>query len=40
MEDELHPEYDCTQMQEGAKGKYVERYRTQTNLVPLDPDVA
>ncbi|ABA20389.1 hypothetical protein Ava_0765 [Trichormus variabilis ATCC 29413] len=40
MEDELRPEYDFAQMQEGVKGKYVERYRTQTNLVRLDPDVA
>ncbi|MBD2251779.1 hypothetical protein [Nostoc parmelioides] len=40
MEDELRPEYDFTQMQEGVRGKYVERYRTQTNLVRLDPDVA
>ncbi|ABA20392.1 hypothetical protein Ava_0768 [Trichormus variabilis ATCC 29413] len=40
MEDELRPEYDFTQMQAGVRGKYVERYRTQTNLVRLDPDVA
>ncbi|MBD2299458.1 hypothetical protein H6G80_35595 [Nostoc sp. FACHB-87] len=39
MEDELRPEYDFAQMQVGVKGKYVERYRTQTNLVRLDPDV-
>ncbi|MBD2196287.1 MULTISPECIES: hypothetical protein [Calothrix] len=40
MEDELSPEYDFTQMTGGIKGKYVERYRTGTNLVLLDPDVA
>ncbi len=40
MEDELRSEYDFAQMQGGAKGKYVERYRTGTNLVLLDPDVA
>ncbi|MEA5554385.1 hypothetical protein VB713_25970 [Anabaena cylindrica UHCC 0172] len=40
MEDELRPEYDFTQMQKGVKGKYVERYRTGTNLVLLDADVA
>ncbi|MBD2203936.1 hypothetical protein H6G33_14665 [Calothrix sp. FACHB-1219] len=40
MEDELSPEYDFTQMTGGIKGKYVERYRTATNLVLLDPDVA
>ena len=40
MEDELRSEYDFAQMKEGVKGKYVERYRTGTNLVLLDPDVA
>lgn len=40
MEDELRSEYDFTQMQGGVRGKYVERYRTGTNLVLLDPDVA
>ncbi len=40
MEDELRPEYDFAQMKEGVRGKYVERYRSGTNLVLLDPDVA
>jgi len=40
MEDELRSEYDFSQMQGGVRGKYVERYRTGTNLVLLDPDVA
>jgi hypothetical protein len=40
MEDELRSEYDFTQMKEGIRGKYVERYRAGTNLVLLDPDVA
>jgi len=40
MEDELRPEYDFAQMEGGVKGKYVESYRRQTNLVRLDPDVA
>lgn len=40
MEDELSAEYDFAQMQGGVRGKYVERYRTGTNLVLLDPDVA
>jgi hypothetical protein len=40
MEDELLSEYDFAQMEEGVKGKYVERYRAGTNLVLLDPDVA
>jgi len=40
MEDELHSEYDFSHMQGGVRGKYVERYRTGTNLVLLDPDVS
>lgn len=40
MEDELRPEYDFAQMASGVRGKYVERYRTKTNLVLLAPDVA
>jgi hypothetical protein len=40
MEDELRSEYDFSQLTGGVKGKYVERYRTGTNLVLLDPDVA
>lgn len=40
MEDELRPEYDFAQMKGGVRGKYVERYRTKTNLVLLDADVA
>lgn len=35
--DEMRPEYDFT----GAvRGKYYERYRTGTNVVWLDPDIA
>ncbi|MEL6442115.1 MAG: hypothetical protein AAFQ80_23085 [Cyanobacteria bacterium J06621_8] len=40
MEDELRSEYNFAQMKGGVKGKYVERYRSGTNLVLLDPDVA
>ena len=40
MEDELRAEYDFSQMKGGVKGKYVEQYRTETNLVRLAPDVA
>ena len=40
MQDDLHPEYDFAQMKGGVRGKYVERYRSGTNLVLLDPDVA
>jgi hypothetical protein len=41
MDDELRPEYDLSQLlKDGVRGKYAERYRTGTNLVLLDPDVA
>ncbi|NET39474.1 MAG: hypothetical protein F6K19_47170 [Cyanothece sp. SIO1E1] len=40
MEDELRPEYDFAQMRGGVRGEYIERYRSGTNLVLLDPDVA
>jgi len=40
LEDESCPEYDFSKMNGGVRGKYVERYRTGTNIVLLDPDVA
>jgi hypothetical protein len=40
LEDELLPEYDFAKMQGGVRGKYVQRYRSGTNLVRLDPDIA
>ena len=40
LEDELRPEYDFSKIGGGVRGKYVERYRTGTNLVLLDPDIA
>ena len=40
LEDELRPEYNFSKTNGGVKGKYVDRYRTGTNLVLLDPDVA
>jgi hypothetical protein len=40
--DDLREEYDFTpeQLRQGVRGKYAQRYRQGTNLVPLDPDVA
>jgi len=39
--DELRPEYDMKFLLKGGKrGKYAERYRTGTNLVLLEPEVA
>ncbi|WP_103667513.1 hypothetical protein [Pseudanabaena sp. BC1403] len=40
LEDDLRHEYDFSRMKGGVRGKYVERYRTGTNIVLLDPDVA
>ncbi|MEG3876521.1 hypothetical protein QT972_03940 [Microcoleus sp. herbarium7] len=40
MEDELRSEYDFSKLQGGVRGKYVDRYRSGTNIVLLDPDVA
>ncbi|MGB2927091.1 MAG: hypothetical protein WBB82_17465 [Limnothrix sp.] len=40
MEDELRAEYDFPKMGQGIKGKYVEQYRSGTNIIRLDPDVA
>jgi hypothetical protein len=40
LEDELCPEYNFAAMQGGVRGKYVQRYRSGTNLVLLDPDIA
>ncbi len=38
--DDLRDEYDFEHMSGGVQGKYVERYRSGTNIVVLDPDVA
>ncbi len=40
LEDDLLPEYDLANMKGGVRGKYVDRYRSGTNIVLLDPDVA
>ena len=41
MDDELRPEYDLRQLlKRGVRGKYAKRYRSGTNLVLLEPDVA
>jgi hypothetical protein len=40
-QDELRPEYDLRELlKRGVRGKYAERYRSGTNLVLLEPDVA
>jgi hypothetical protein len=40
LEDDLLPEYDFANMKGSVRGKYVDRYRSGTNVVLLDPDVA
>jgi hypothetical protein len=40
LEDDLLPKYDFANMKGGVCGKYVDRYRSGTNIVLLDPDVA
>ncbi|HMS42364.1 MAG TPA: hypothetical protein PKE69_19175 [Pyrinomonadaceae bacterium] len=39
LEDEMRPEYDLSKLKGRVRGKYVERYRTGTNLVLLESDV-
>jgi hypothetical protein len=36
----LRAEYDFHQLKGGVKGKYASQYRSGTNLIHLDPDVA
>jgi hypothetical protein len=40
LEDDLRPDYDFSKMVGGIRGKYVDRYRSGTNMVLLDPDIA
>lgn len=40
LEDELRPEYDSTVLKNGVRGKYLAEYRSGTNIVLLDADVA
>ena len=37
---DLRPEYDFAAMKGGIRGKYVKRFRGETNVVLLEPDVA
>jgi hypothetical protein len=38
-EDDLRPEYDASVLKGGVRGKYLDRYRSGTNLALLAPDV-
>jgi len=37
--DDLGPEYTKDELGQGTRGKYLQRYRTGTNVVVLSPDV-
>jgi hypothetical protein len=38
-DDDLRPEYDLKKLGEGARGKYLERYREGSNVVVIDADL-
>jgi len=38
-DDDLRPEYHRDELKSGVRGKYLERYRSGTNLALLAPDV-
>ena len=37
--DDLRPEYDLSKLGKGVHGKYLERYRGNSNVVTIDPDL-
>jgi hypothetical protein len=37
--DDVRPEYDLSQLKDGVRGKYFERFRAGSNLPLLAPDV-
>ena len=38
--DDIRPEYDFANMKGGIRGKYAAKFRSGTNLVLLDPEIA
>ncbi len=40
MADELRPEYKRSDFGEIVRGKYANRIKAETNVVPLEPDIA
>ena len=40
LDDELRPEYDRSVLKNGIRGKHLAEYRSGTNLVLLEPDIA
>lgn len=39
-DDELREEYHFSELKDGIRGKYADKYQAGTNLVLLEPDVA
>lgn len=39
-DDELREEYQLSELKDGVRGKYADKYQAGTNLVLLEPDVA
>ncbi len=40
LDDELRPEYTREDLKNGVRGKYLGQFRSGTNHILLDPDVA
>jgi hypothetical protein len=39
-DDDLRPEYDFSSLRGGVRGKYVRRFRSGTNIVRIEPELA
>jgi hypothetical protein len=39
-EDDLRPEYDFSSLKGGVRGKYFRRFRSGTNIVRIEPELA
>jgi hypothetical protein len=40
LKDDMRPEYDFANMKGGVRGKYAAQFRSGTNLMLLDPEIA
>ena len=40
LNDDLRPEYELSKLKGGVRGKYARRFKSETCLVVLSPDVA
>jgi hypothetical protein len=39
LDDDLRPEYDLSKLKGGVRGKYARRFKSQTSLIALSPDL-